>query len=76
MILKHVAKTVANSLLSDHVVNVIFDLFDDNGDGRLSNKEFVKVMKKRWSRGLETPKDTGFFNFIEAIGSCSKEMIF
>ncbi|CAF0890440.1 unnamed protein product [Brachionus calyciflorus] len=76
IILKHVAKTVAKSDLSDHVIDVIFNLFDEDGDGKLSHKEFIKVMKKRWSRGLETPKDTGFLKFMEAIGTCSKEMIF
>ena len=28
-ILKHVAKTVANVDLSDHIINIIFDLFDE-----------------------------------------------
>ena len=28
--LKHVAKTVAHVELTDHVVNVVFTLFDDN----------------------------------------------
>lgn len=28
--LKHVAKTVAHVHLSDHVVNVVFTLFDEN----------------------------------------------
>lgn len=30
--LKHVAKTVAHVELSDHVVNVVFTLFDDNSE--------------------------------------------
>ncbi|RNA24969.1 calcium uptake 1 mitochondrial isoform X2 [Brachionus plicatilis] len=76
MVLKHVSKTVANSMLSDHVIDVIFNLFDENGDSRLSNKEFIKVMKKRWTRGLETPKDTGFVKLIEAIGECGKDLLF
>lgn len=63
-------------MLSDHVIDVIFNLFDENGDSRLSNKEFIKVMKKRWTRGLETPKDTGFVKLIEAIGECGKDMLF
>ncbi len=74
--MKHVAKTVAGVELSDHVVEVIFNLFDENGDGKLSHKEFIKVMKRRWLRGLQSRKDTGFVNFIEAFGSCAKEMIF
>ena len=31
-------KTVANVELSDHVIDVVFVLFDEDGDGRLSNK--------------------------------------
>ena len=36
--LKHVAKVCANVDLSDHVVEVIFTIFDEDGDGQLSNK--------------------------------------
>ena len=75
-ILKHVAKTVANVNLSDHLVEVVFNLFDENGDGKLSHKEFITVMKRRWLRGLQMPRDTGFVNFIEAVGNCTKKMIF
>ena len=31
-------RTVAHVELSDHLLNVVFTLFDDNGDGMLSNK--------------------------------------
>jgi len=33
--LKHVAQTVAHVELSDHIVEVVFTLFDDNGKIRL-----------------------------------------
>ena len=36
--LKHVAKVCADVDLSDHVVEVIFTIFDEDGDGQLSNK--------------------------------------
>ena len=36
--MRHVAKTVAGVELSDHVIDVVFVLFDEDGDGRLSNK--------------------------------------
>lgn len=51
--LKHVAKTVALVDLSDHVIDVVFTIFDENMDGQLSNREFVAVMKNRLLRGLE-----------------------
>nr|XP_053631458.1 calcium uptake protein 1 homolog, mitochondrial-like isoform X5 [Cherax quadricarinatus] len=71
--LKHVAKTVAHVELSDHVVNVVFTLFDDNNDGQLSNREFVAVMKNRLQRGLEKPKDTGFVKLIVSMFKCAGE---
>lgn len=69
--LKHVAKVTADVDLSDHVVNVIFTIFDEDGDGGLSNREFVAVMKNKLKRGLEKPKDTGFMNFFTAVTKCA-----
>lgn len=71
--LKHVAKTVAHVDLSDHVINVVFTIFDENLDGQLSNKEFIAVMKNRLLRGLEKPKDTGFVKFMHSVIKCAKE---
>ncbi|RUS89715.1 hypothetical protein EGW08_002533 [Elysia chlorotica] len=68
---KHVAKTVALVELKDHLIDVVFTLFDENNDGELSNKEFVSVMKGRVMRGLEKPKDTGFFKLINAVIKCA-----
>nr|XP_034184896.1 calcium uptake protein 1 homolog, mitochondrial-like isoform X2 [Osmia lignaria] len=70
--LKHVAKTVAHVDLSDHVIQVVYTIFDENLDGQLSNKEFVAVMKNRVLRGLEKPKDTGFVKLIESLAKCLK----
>ena len=71
--MKHVAKTVANVDLSDHVIDVVFVLFDEDGDGKLSNKEFVSVMKQRAMRGLEKPKDTGIGKIFSAIAKCASD---
>ncbi|XP_060517895.1 calcium uptake protein 1 homolog, mitochondrial isoform X3 [Cylas formicarius] len=71
--LKHVAKTVAHVDLSDHVIHVVFTIFDENQDGQLSNKEFIAVMKNRLLRGLEKPKDTGFVKFMQSVLKCAKE---
>lgn len=72
--MKHVARTVANVELSDHLINVVFVLFDENGDGKLSNKEFVSVMKQRAMRGLEKPKDTGLGKIFGALMKCAKDV--
>ena len=66
------AKVCASVDLSDHVVDVIFIIFDEDGDGALSNKEFVAVMKNKLKRGLEKPKDTGLTNFLSAVANCAK----
>ncbi|XP_063700396.1 calcium uptake protein 1 homolog, mitochondrial isoform X2 [Culicoides brevitarsis] len=71
--LKHVAKTVAMVELSDHVIDVVFTIFDDNMDGQLSNREFVAVMKNRLLRGLEKPKDTGFVKLLHSMLKCAKD---
>ncbi|XP_065202459.1 calcium uptake protein 1 homolog, mitochondrial [Planococcus citri] len=73
---KHVAKTVAHVDLSDHVIQVVFVIFDENLDGQLSNKEFIAVMKNRLLRGLEKPKDTGFVKFIQSVVKCASEEVF
>lgn len=70
--LQHVAKVCANVDLSEHVVDVIFTIFDEDGDGALSNKEFVAVMKNKLKRGLEKPKDTGVANLLSAMAKCAK----
>ena len=46
------AKVCANVDLSEHVVDVIFTIFDEDGDGALSNKEFVAVMKNKLKRNI------------------------
>ncbi|KFM83056.1 Calcium uptake protein 1-like protein, mitochondrial, partial [Stegodyphus mimosarum] len=70
--LKHVAKTVAHLDLSDHVIDIVFTLFDENMDGQLSNREFVAVMKERLHRGLEKPKDTGFVKLMDSAWKCAR----
>lgn len=71
--LKHVARTVAHVELADHLIDVVFTIFDENQDGQLSNREFVMVMKNRLMRGLEKPKDTGFVKLIESAIKCAKQ---
>ena len=66
-------KVCADVRLSDHVVDVLFVIFDEDGDGGLSNKEFVDVMKNKLKRGLEKPRDTGLVNLMSAVTKCAAE---
>ncbi|KAK3100762.1 hypothetical protein FSP39_024963 [Pinctada imbricata] len=36
---------------SPHLVNTVFHIFDTDGDGHLSHKEFISIMKDRLHRG-------------------------
>ncbi|XP_041124406.1 calcium uptake protein 1, mitochondrial-like isoform X1 [Polyodon spathula] len=71
--MKQVARTVAKVELSDHVCDVVFALFDCDGNGELSNKEFISIMKQRLMRGLEKPKDMGFTRLVRAMFKCAQE---
>lgn len=43
---------VATSIkLTQHLVNTVFKIFDEDHDGKLSHKEFIGVMKDRLHRG-------------------------
>ncbi|XP_071503457.1 calcium uptake protein 1, mitochondrial-like [Diadema antillarum] len=70
---KHVAKMVANVDLSDRVVSICFTLFDENDDGKLSNKEFIAVMKHRIQRGLDKPKELGLSRVFAAMWKCARK---
>ncbi|XP_033469778.1 calcium uptake protein 1, mitochondrial [Epinephelus fuscoguttatus] len=71
--MKQVARTVAKVELSDHVCDVVFALFDCDGNGELSNREFIAIMKQRLMRGLEKPKDMGFTRLVRAMWKCAQD---
>ncbi|XP_038061503.1 calcium uptake protein 1, mitochondrial-like isoform X2 [Patiria miniata] len=71
--LRHVGNMVAKVKLSDRVLDVVFTLFDENDDGKLSNKEFVGVVKNRVQRGLDKPKELGLSHILEAMWKCAKK---
>ncbi|XP_031574950.1 calcium uptake protein 1, mitochondrial-like [Actinia tenebrosa] len=73
---KRVARTIAGVTLDDHVIDIVYHMFDENGDGELSNKEFIAVMKNQLVRGLENPKDTGFTKLISAMWKCAKHVTY
>lgn len=39
--------------LSEHLIDTVFAIFDEDGDGMLSYKEFIAIMKDRLHRGFK-----------------------
>ena len=50
---KRAVKISTGHELSAHLVNTLFQLFDKDGDNRLSQIEFMGVMKDRIQRGFK-----------------------
>lgn len=46
-------KISSGFVLDEQIVKVIYNVFDENGDGELSYKEFIAVLKGRLRRGLK-----------------------
>ncbi|RMX68318.1 hypothetical protein DD238_005328 [Peronospora effusa] len=51
-------------------IDILFALFDLDGDGHLSTKEFIDVMQTRKDNGFNEPRDTGAFSFIKRVKEC------
>lgn len=50
-------KICTGTNLSPHLVNTVFAIFDDDGDGLLSYREFIAIMKDRLHRGFKVFSD-------------------
>lgn len=46
-------KICTGASLSQHVVRTVFLIFDQDGDGRLSDREFIAIMRDRIHRGQQ-----------------------
>ncbi|XP_043485429.1 calcium uptake protein 3, mitochondrial isoform X3 [Polistes fuscatus] len=63
-------KICTGAVLSSHILDTVFALFDDDGDGQLSYKEFIAIMKDRLKRGFKSqPRTEG----REAFKYCVKQ---
>ncbi|XP_035682361.1 calcium uptake protein 3, mitochondrial-like isoform X5 [Branchiostoma floridae] len=51
---KRAVKVSTGIDLAPHVINTVFQIFDEDGDGKLSHKEFISVMKDRIHRGFRS----------------------
>lgn len=73
--LRKAAKAVANVDLSDNILEIIFFVFDTNGDGKLDHREFIGTLQERQSFGFSKPKDSGFVRFGKCMQYCWSEEI-
>lgn len=46
-------KICTGSELNSHLIDTVFAIFDEDGDGLLSYKEFIAIMKDRLHRGFK-----------------------
>ncbi|CAL1533519.1 unnamed protein product [Lymnaea stagnalis] len=57
--------------LGPHIVNTLFNIFDKDGDGNLSHKEFISLMKDRLHRGARSHLMHNQ-NKVDAFKTCVK----
>ncbi|XP_052868434.1 calcium uptake protein 3, mitochondrial isoform X4 [Anopheles cruzii] len=63
-------KICTGSQLNTHLIDTVFAIFDEDGDGLLSYKEFIAIMKDRVHRGFKSNvKSEGW----EAFKHCLKQ---
>lgn len=68
--LRRAALAAADVNLSDDLLDVVFTLFDKDGDGKLDYHEFVGVLEGRQSFGFSKPRDSGFVRFTTCLKNC------
>ncbi|XP_028409285.1 calcium uptake protein 2, mitochondrial-like isoform X2 [Dendronephthya gigantea] len=67
---KRAVLIATGGVLGDHIVNTIFKLFDIDGDGKLSQKEFLGLMKDRVNKRFTARVDEG--GFVAGFMNCVK----
>lgn len=63
-------KICTGTSLSQHLVSTVFAIFDEDGDGLLSYREFIAIMKDRLHRGFKSYAKTEGW---ESFKSCLKQ---
>lgn len=73
-------KICTGQSLSDHLVATVFQIFDEDGDGQLSYKEFIAIMRDRLHRGIKVSRQSNimaeFHHFILAVMSTACRLFF
>ncbi|TYZ58223.1 hypothetical protein PybrP1_007618 [[Pythium] brassicae (nom. inval.)] len=60
----------SEQLVTPLQIDILFALFDLDGDGHLSPKEFIHVMEKRKDAGFNECRDTGVFELLGRVKAC------
>ncbi|XP_042221260.1 calcium uptake protein 3, mitochondrial-like isoform X1 [Homarus americanus] len=69
-------KICTGAELSPHIVDTVFKIFDDDGDGQLSYKEFIAIMRDRLHRGFKhTSRSEGWDAFKQCVKSEMKAVV-
>lgn len=63
-------KICTGTVLSNHIIDTVFALFDEDGDGQLSYTEFIAIMKDRLHRGFKSQQR---LKRLQAFTSCVKQ---
>ncbi|XP_019647427.1 PREDICTED: calcium uptake protein 3, mitochondrial-like isoform X2 [Branchiostoma belcheri] len=72
---KRAVKVSTGIDLAPHVINTVFQIFDEDGDGKLSHKEFISVMKDRIHRGFRPGEDYEYADDWFSFASCIKKKV-
>ncbi|RKP01639.1 hypothetical protein CXG81DRAFT_25674 [Caulochytrium protostelioides] len=71
---RRIIRAVAKLDLTPSQVDVIFTLFDDNGDGHLDFDEwYTIVLKGRQGRNLTACRDTGTVEYLKSVWRCVRQ---
>lgn len=68
--LLHAAKVVAGVKLEPALVDIIFDIFDDDKSGTLENEEFISVMGVRRFHGASRRRNVDVGAFVGCCRTC------
>eukprot|EP00010_Vexillifera_abyssalis_P005454 CAMPEP_0201553040 /NCGR_PEP_ID=MMETSP0173_2-20130828/19406_1 /ASSEMBLY_ACC=CAM_ASM_000268 /TAXON_ID=218659 /ORGANISM="Vexillifera sp., Strain DIVA3 564/2" /LENGTH=441 /DNA_ID=CAMNT_0047963641 /DNA_START=334 /DNA_END=1659 /DNA_ORIENTATION=- len=67
----HAVTAVTEHTLTPTQIDIIFHLFDEDGDGRLNFEELISVMRKRTMRGLKHEREVGLARWFSCVWKCS-----
>jgi len=70
---KRATRVIAGVELTKLQLDVIFHVFDRDGDGKLNQEEVLSVLQQRADRGLSHPRDTGAARLGECAVGCFKK---